>query len=471
MSIGRKGSIARYVGDGITRIFSFDFKVWEESEIRVVGEGASGETELSVKVQLLENGGKVEFSKAPLKGVKFAILRNMPFEQTQSYMAGTRFDPAVLEEQFDRDCAERQQLLEALSRAVKAPASSGLAPHDYEREFWEKLAAGKNEALSGINRASQALEEKLAAGQTAMAGLAESAGKSEREAASSLEEIKRALANDFANGLKQALNAAAVSKEAAAVSKEAAANIEETVLEAAEKAAECISTRLSSAARLAELHSAAAAQSACQAAINGEKSWLMVRGLTEEAGRQAAACILEEGRLYAAMANASSRASAASAANAGNTALIMQAVIHEEALMAAKQAAGEVADCLENVCVGASEMSLRNSRAASEAARLCNEIALSMRVEIQAAAQKAAKEAAERVLTCAEEFCSGCVEICLAHARAAADSARLALEYARDAMQTDICEEAKIRRQKDADLEERLTILELKINGEKNGLS
>lgn len=461
MSIGRKGSIARYVGDGITRIFSFDFKVWEESEIRVVGEGASGETELSVKVQLLENGGKVEFSKAPLKGVKFAILRNMPFEQTQSYMAGTRFDPAVLEEQFDRDCAERQQLLEALSRAVKAPASSGFAPHDYEREFWEKLAAGKNEALSGINRASQALEEKLAAGKTAMAGLAESAGKSEREAASSLEEIKRALANDFANGLKQALNAAAVSKEAAA-------NIEETVLEAAEKAAECISTRLSSAARLAELHSAAAAQSACQAAINGEKSWLMVRGLTEEAGRQAAACILEEGRLYAAMANASSRASAASA---GNTALIMQAVIHEEALMAAKKAAGEVADCLENVCVGASEMSLRNSRAASEAARLCNEIALSMRVEIQAAAQKAAKEAAERVLTCAEEFCSGCVEICLAHVRAAADSARLALEYARDAEQTDICEEAKIRRQKDADLEERLTILELKINGEKNGLS
>lgn len=459
MAIPAGLSMARYIGDGQTRVFSFRFKVWDAAQIRVFLSGQNGDEAAWPAVRLTETGGEVEFASAPAKGRGIAILRNMPFEQDQAYANGSRFDPAVIEERFDQDCAERQQLREAISRAVKAPASSGMKPEDYEREFWQRLERGKADALDGIAAQTGAFTSLLSEKEASLAAMQKSAGQSEKDAAASLAEMRQILAGDFANGVRQALAAASASKEAAA-------SIDENVREAAEAAAACIALRAASAAQSAELHANAAAQSACQSAMNREKMWVMVRSLTRQAGEDAAACILERASLQARMAAASSRASAASAATSAGLARTLASIIGMKAKEVAEQVAGELMDCLENVCTHAAEISTFNMNASAASAETCAAISASMRKYLDAAAANAAKEAGERVASCAVEACNALLEMCVAQVAASAANARLALEYAKMAEQADVCEEAAIRREMDAALLERIEILEQKILGD-----
>lgn len=459
MGVKAGPSIARYVGDGSTRVFPFGFRVWDESQIRVLVSGPDGDQEVRTEVGIAETGGSVTFAKAPAAGQGIAILRDMPFEQNQSYINGSRFDPAVIEERFDLDCAERQQLAEALARAVKAPASSGKSPEEYERDFWRRLEAGREAALSGIARQTGEFTSLLSEKEAAFTSLQKSAGQSERNAAQSLEQMRQVLANDFANGLKQALAAAAASKEAAA-------NINEVVQEAAEEAVACISLRAASFAQTAELHANAAAQAACQSVMNREKMWVMVRSLTVQAGKDAAACVLEQATFQARMATSSSRASAASAATSAGHARLVAQIIGQKAKEVAQEVAGEIMDCLENVCVGASEISTASSTASAKSAETCAAIAASMQTRLNVAASEAAKEAGERVAACVVETCNALVEMCLAHVKASAANARLALDYAKMAEMSDVCQEAAIRREMDAALLQRIEILEQKILGE-----
>jgi len=124
-------SSVSYVGDDIKTEFSFPFKVWDKSQVQVLTStaiaGVEDDITDSVTITLnedgIEAGGNVKFAVAPSSGTTFTISRNMPFTQNDSYISGSRFDPAVIEDRFDKDCAERQQLLEQVKKVVVLPST------------------------------------------------------------------------------------------------------------------------------------------------------------------------------------------------------------------------------------------------------------------------------------------------------------------------------------------------------------
>lgn len=126
MTLESRSYVNKYIGNGSTTDFPFTFKVWKKNQVRVyVGDGES-ESDQSVycSIELTSTGGTVSFPAAPASGKRITIRRGMPFVQEDDYRNGTRFDSEEIEDRFDQDCAERQELLYNLDRAVLVPETS-----------------------------------------------------------------------------------------------------------------------------------------------------------------------------------------------------------------------------------------------------------------------------------------------------------------------------------------------------------
>jgi len=134
----------QYTGDDQTKEFEFNFRVWDESQIKVYQANEDevwSETDITDQCEVTineDNTGTVKFSSAPKAGVTIAIVREMPFIQEDEYINGTRFNPGEIEDRFDQDCAERQELLDGLDRAIKVPNTSTQTPE----EVYETLIGG-----------------------------------------------------------------------------------------------------------------------------------------------------------------------------------------------------------------------------------------------------------------------------------------------------------------------------------------
>lgn len=135
MTLDLQTSRVVFKGNGVAVEFPFDFKVWDASQIAVfVSDDPDGINEMKVtpqKVILTESGGTVTYTlegKPLPEGYTLSIVRNMPFIQEDMYITGTRFNPEVIETRFDKDCAERQQILEMLSRCIKVSVTSDMTP-------------------------------------------------------------------------------------------------------------------------------------------------------------------------------------------------------------------------------------------------------------------------------------------------------------------------------------------------------
>ena len=126
MSLPNSDSRALFEGNGAATQFPFSFRVWDESQLVVSLTSPQGKTSRATgwTAALTDTGGTVSYlhEGAPLpEGWKLSIVRNMPFVQEVELISGTRFDPEVIETALDQAAAERQQLLEQLSRAVIMP--------------------------------------------------------------------------------------------------------------------------------------------------------------------------------------------------------------------------------------------------------------------------------------------------------------------------------------------------------------
>ncbi len=157
-----KSSKVVFEGNGIATDFPFPFKVWEAAQLLVqvtdLQESSVDAQGWTVQLFDAQQGGTVRYwhDGAPLPtGYKLTILRNMPFLQEVDLITGTRFDPQVIEEQLDKATAERQQLFEALERAVKTPASSVENPED----FSNTLFTARNAAMEARIQAEAAAQE------------------------------------------------------------------------------------------------------------------------------------------------------------------------------------------------------------------------------------------------------------------------------------------------------------------------
>ena len=132
----------RYIGNGATTQFPFTFKIWKTDQILVyVGDGTT-EQEVSAQctIDITASGGTVTFSTAPASGTIIVLRRNMPYVQEDDYRNGTRFDSEEVEDRFDQDCAERQDLRLDVGRALKVPLTSSKTPEEYQQEFWDAYA-------------------------------------------------------------------------------------------------------------------------------------------------------------------------------------------------------------------------------------------------------------------------------------------------------------------------------------------
>lgn len=181
MSLENSTSKVVYQGNGSTKVFSFSFKVWEPSQVRVMladSEGSETDVTSQVTVSVSATGGTVTFGMAPAEGTTLAILRSMPFVQEDVYITGSRFDPHEIEEALDIACAERQELREELQRSVKLPATDKRTSEQYAQELIE----GKSEAQRWAEYAEKQADrtvripsetEVLASGSTTARTLAE----------------------------------------------------------------------------------------------------------------------------------------------------------------------------------------------------------------------------------------------------------------------------------------------------------
>lgn len=155
----------RYIGNGVTTQFPFSFKAWKTDQVLVyVGNGIT-EEEVSAQctITLTASGGTVDFQHAPAFNTVIVIRRNMPYIQEDDYRNGTRFDSEEIEDRFDMDCAERQDLRLDIGRAIKAPITSSKSPEQYANDFWDAYADTQSKYGSIVLMHGDVMAERPAA--------------------------------------------------------------------------------------------------------------------------------------------------------------------------------------------------------------------------------------------------------------------------------------------------------------------
>lgn len=133
---------------GGTRYFSFDFKVFQETDVAVMvsSDGAAGETALvygtdySVELNADQDatpGGLVVLTSALESTKVLAIVSAIPYTQPTQLTNYSRFPPEILNKSLDRLEAQIQQLKEELSRAVMVDATDTMTPKELKQKLLE----------------------------------------------------------------------------------------------------------------------------------------------------------------------------------------------------------------------------------------------------------------------------------------------------------------------------------------------
>ena len=104
-----------YIGNGITKEFSFDWKVFKNTDLIVkLIDSEDNETlqELAVDyTATIESvGGKIDFTTAPAEGVTVVIERKLPLYQSTGYSTSSGFQGSEIEKSFDRVSCNLQDM-------------------------------------------------------------------------------------------------------------------------------------------------------------------------------------------------------------------------------------------------------------------------------------------------------------------------------------------------------------------------
>ena len=258
-------------GNGVATTFPFAFKVWSADQltVTVTMPGATEQTEEDVTAQcsisLTESGGSVVYLRegSPLPaGAVLSITRDMPFVQEVDLVSASRFDPQVIEDALDQAAAERQQLREGLSRAVKLSATSATTPEDMVEDIFDARDQAEQSATGAAASATAAADSATAAASSATT--ASQKATTAADSADLASQKATAAADSAANAATQADNAAG-SATAATDSAIAAASSATTATQKAAAAASS-ATAAAGSATTATQKATAAASSATAAA-------------------------------------------------------------------------------------------------------------------------------------------------------------------------------------------------------------
>lgn len=208
MSLETKKSLEQYDGNGVTTAFPFAFKVWDAAHVKVYA-NVTGEQEdvtESVTIALTDGGaagGTVTFSEPPAMGTRIAIARKMPFIQEDRYVSGNRIDPHELEDRLDQDCAERQELRDAIDRCVKTSETSYQTVDDLMNAVEENavlVEKTKDECLAALeeireaNYAPLSTVEEMAETLSGVSNVADGAAQNASSALDAINTLEDAVA-------------------------------------------------------------------------------------------------------------------------------------------------------------------------------------------------------------------------------------------------------------------------------------
>ena len=116
-----------YDGDGVTTVFAFNFKVFDEDHMKVYLDGIEEPLGWTVTLnpdQTVSPGGEIEFAVAPVADETVTLLREVPLEQLIDYNPYDPFPAETHERGLDLRVMADQQLAEQLDRVYKRPVDA-----------------------------------------------------------------------------------------------------------------------------------------------------------------------------------------------------------------------------------------------------------------------------------------------------------------------------------------------------------
>lgn len=150
-----------FAGNGLQTAFPFTFKVFSASDIQVTRADSTGvETVLVLNSnytvalnadQDSTPGGTVNLSGALATGYALTVTGNMAYSQGTDLPTGGAFNAQNVEDALDRITILSQQLLEAVGRAVKVPATSSTDPAALLQELAADAASAASSAAAALS--------------------------------------------------------------------------------------------------------------------------------------------------------------------------------------------------------------------------------------------------------------------------------------------------------------------------------
>lgn len=126
MTVSSQVSRAVFTGNGSTTVFGFNFRVLQQTDIRVslVVSGVSTVQTLTTHytVTLTDTDGTVTFVTAPASGAQVVIERLMDYTQPTDYSNQGSFYPSTHERSYDRATMLIQQSLDLIGRGPVVPS-------------------------------------------------------------------------------------------------------------------------------------------------------------------------------------------------------------------------------------------------------------------------------------------------------------------------------------------------------------
>lgn len=119
-----------YNGNGVTKLFDYDFKIVDASHIQVIRAEDGVETILELDVDYTvhgvgnDDGGQIETTDAPITGQSITNLLDIPFTQEIDLENQGAYYAETVEAGFDLAVLRDQQLSERINRAVVIPPSA-----------------------------------------------------------------------------------------------------------------------------------------------------------------------------------------------------------------------------------------------------------------------------------------------------------------------------------------------------------
>jgi hypothetical protein len=170
MAMDEVSRLVLHTANGTQKSFPFAFTIFKNDQVAVYRRPEDGEEERvnigEYDVTLSDTGGTVTFSTAPAEGTIIALLSAVPYTQEMELTNYGGFNPVTLNDNADWQCAQIQQLQEAMTRTLKLGPTSTELTADKLMELIKAAIEAYNKLINAMvyKRAEWTLPTDMPAG-------------------------------------------------------------------------------------------------------------------------------------------------------------------------------------------------------------------------------------------------------------------------------------------------------------------